>query len=490
MSSQTVQRVAIDLAIFLIALLGTHYAQNADRPITAVLVFLTGVIVIAFRSGLVSALIAAISASLVYNFLLSEPTFRFGITSADEAVPLIAFNVAACLAALMVGRLKDSARKAYEAQSESAFMLTVSDRLQSAVKVEEVETAVRGVIPRQGVTSVEIFLTRGKAYWRPSTGEVEFDTLKPLMEEEADTTTSRGKVVIVELEGARGSLGFVKFRLSEPLADRQGSSKLQSISAMLALAVERCLLLEELAEARARVRSEALKDALLSSVSHDLRTPITVIQAAAGALGSSQISLPPEESVRLLSSILEQCARLDRYTAELLDVGRIQAGIAEDRLETVNLTEIVGLAIKHTRAVHPQVTIERSLAPGPHYALANAAMLEQALVNLIDNAQKFGGDAGPVTVSLANDGSVAKIAITDRGPGIHAEEREQVFTRFFKGKRSGAKAGMGLGLYIAKGFIEAFDGAIAVESPLNGEHGTRVVVALPLCAPDEASMAA
>lgn len=490
MNTQAIQRIMIDLAIFLIALFGTHYAQSSDRPITAVLVFLTGVIVIAFRSGLVSALVAAICASLAYNFFLSEPTFRFGITSADEAVPLIAFNVAACLAALMVGRLKDSARKAYVAQSETAFMLTVSDRLQSAVKVEEVETAVRSVIPRQGVTSVEIFLTRGKTFWRPSTGEVEFDTLKPFIGDDADGAISRRKAVVVALEGARGQLGFVKFRLSDPLGDRQGLSRLQSISAMLALAVERCLLLEELAEARARVRSEALKDALLSSVSHDLRTPLTVIQAAAGALGSSQISLPPEEKARLISSILEQCARLDRYTAELLDVGQIQAGIAADRIETVNLTEIVGLAIKHTRTVHPHVTIERSLAQGPHYARANAAMLEQALINLIDNAQKFGGDAGPVIVSLANDGPAAKIAITDLGPGIHGDEREQVFTRFFKGKRSGAKAGMGLGLFIARGFIEAFGGTLAVESPLEGERGTRVVVTLPLVAPDEASMAA
>lgn len=483
-------RAAIDTVIFLIAVTGTYIAQISDRPITAVLVFVTGVILIAFRSGLFSALIAAVSASLIYNFFLSEPAFRFGITSADEAVPLVAFNVSALLAAIMVGRLKDSAKRAYEAQSETAFMLTVSDRLQSAVKVEEVETALRGVIPRQGVSSVEIFLTRGKSYWRPSTGEVEFDTLKPLLDLAGGNPGQRKKAVVIELSGARGSLGFVKFRLSDALPDRHNSSKLQSITAMLALAVERCLLLEELAEARARARSEALKDALLSSVSHDLRTPVTVIQAAAGALRSAEVNLPDDERARLLASILDQCARLDRYTAELLDVGQIQSGIAQERFETVSLVEITGLAIKHARAAHPDITIERSVAAGMHYVRANAPMLEQALYNLIDNAQKFGGQFGAIKVSLEAGDGIARFAVTDCGPGIHDADRKRVFTRFFKGEGSGSKAGMGLGLFIAKGFIEAFGGEIAVEAPFEDGKGTRVVVTLPLLAADEAMIAA
>ncbi|MDC8754748.1 ATP-binding protein [Erythrobacter sp. sf7] len=480
MKVRTLARTVLDSAIFGAAVFGTYIAQLAERPITAVLIFLTGVIVIAFRSGVVSALIAATTASLIYNFFLSGPAFRFGIASADEAVPLIAFNVSAVLAAIMVGRLKDSARKAYEAQSETAFMLTVSDRLQSAVKVEEVETALRGVIPRQGVMSVEIFLTKGKAYWRPSTGAVEFDTLKPLLDEDELRPAGQAKLAIIELNGARGSLGFVKFRLTDGILDRHASSKLQSIATMVSLAVERCLLLEELAEARARMRSEALKDALLSSVSHDLRTPITVIQAAAGALRSAEFNLPEEERGRLLSAILEQCGRLDRYTAELLDVGQIQSGIAEDRLEPVNLAEITGLAIKNARAAHPGVEVERLMSGENHFVRANATMLEQAIYNLIDNAQKFGGEAGPVTVALESDPTTATIVITDHGPGIFEEERERVFTRFFKGKRNGGKAGMGLGLFIAKGFVEAFGGSITIESPLDADRGTRIVVTLPV----------
>ena len=488
MNLLSVTRSLLDVSIFLVAVLGTYLAQTADRPITAVLVFLTGVIVVAFRSGLISALIAAISASLIYNFFLSEPTFRFGITSTDEAVPLLAFNISAIFAAALVGRLKDSAKKSYEAQSETAFLLTVSDRLQSAVKVEEVEAAVRGVIPRQGVTSVEIFLSRGSVYVRPSTGEVEFDTLRPILGELDHEIGAQ--VAVFELEGARGSLGMVKFVLGEAPADRQRLSKLQSITAMLALAVERCLLLEELAEAQAQTRSEALKDALLSSVSHDLRTPVTVIQAAAGALSSTQVRLPEPERAQLVTTILDQCARLDRYTAELLDVGHIQSGIAEDRMEIVDLTEIVGLAVKHARVAHPDVEIEKHVSQGPLQTRANGAMLEQALVNLIDNAMKFGGEAGPVSVRLDHEQDDARITVSDCGPGIALGEQEKVFSRFFKDERTAGKAGMGLGLFIAKGFVEAFNGSIAIESPHRGDGGTRMIVTLPLAAsnsPDQAS---
>ncbi|WP_394728909.1 ATP-binding protein [Altererythrobacter sp. GH1-8] len=489
MLSQTLLRVAVDCAIFLLAVGCTYAAQQADRPITAVLIFLTGVILIAFRSGLSSAIVAAIAASFVYNFFLSEPTFQFGITSADEAVPLIAFNIAALFAGALVGRLKDSALKAYNAQSETAFLLTVSDRLQSAVKLEDVEDAIRGIIPRQGVKTVEIFLARGKAFVRPSTGEVEFDQLKPFMEA-VEPEDKLGKPVFMELTGARGPLGLVKFRLADLPADRSLMPNLKSIAALLALAVERCLLLEEAAEAKAAARNEKLKDALLSSVSHDLRTPVTVIQAAAGALRSGQVSLGDDDRLRFLGSILEQCAKLDRYTSELLDVGQIQSGIAEDQFEIVDLTEIARLAMKQAKASHTSLKFEHNFSSEPAFVRANGTMLEQAIYNVIDNAQKFGGQNGPVRVNLVRDEDRVTISITDSGPGIFEHERPHVFTRFFKGGKDSSKSGMGLGLFIAKGFVEAFSGTISMESPLKGGNGTRVTIDLPLVQSPDAAAAA
>lgn len=119
----------LDCGLFFAATAGTHLAQVADRPITAVLVYLVGVILVAVHSGVYAALIAAFAASFVYNFLLSEPVFEFGVTTVDEAVPLIAFNVTALITGTLVGRLRDTANEAARAQSETAFLLTISDRL-------------------------------------------------------------------------------------------------------------------------------------------------------------------------------------------------------------------------------------------------------------------------------------------------------------------------------------------------------------------------
>lgn len=471
--------IGFNAAIFLAAAIGTHQAQSADRPITAVLIFLTGVILVSARSGVFGALFAAIAASVTYNFFLSEPVYQFGVTTADEIVPLAAFNISALVAGVLVGRLRDSANRAYLAQSETAFLLTVSDRLQSAISVEEVEAAIRGIIPTQGIRTVEIYLTHGNAYLRPTTGQIEFDQLQPFIGE-GGADISREKVVILELEGVRGSLGIVKFQVAGEGEYQAKLPNLQSIAALLALATERCLLLEEVTEAQALTRSEALKDALLSSVSHDLRTPVTVIQAAAGALNSKEVSLPVHDQQTLLAAIIDQCRKLDRYTAELLDVGQIQSGISGNQLETVDLHEIVQLAIKQARSAHPTIWIERNLQRGSVYVKANAAMLEQAVYNLIDNAYKFGGPESPILIELVPDGKRVTVSITDNGAGLEVQERERVFTRFFRGNAKPDKSGMGLGLFIAKGFVEAFSGTIEIESPIAQGKGSRLLIHLPL----------
>ncbi len=471
--------IAIDIAILLVATAATYFAQSLERPITAVLIYLTGVILIAVRSGLQRGLLGAIAASIAYNFFLSAPVFEFGVTTADEAVPLLAFNVTALVAGTVVGRLRDSATRARSAQAETAFLLTVSDRLQRALKVEEVEHAIRSILPTQGVTSVKLFMARGDIYVRPSTGEIETDRLKPLVEETGGDSGTR-RSVVVELEGARGSLGIVRFELAPRAGSKFALPDLQSIAALPALALERCLLLEEVAEAQINARSEALKDALLSSVSHDLRTPITVIEAAAGALASTQISLPEAERTTLLETIVDQCHRLDRYTSELLDVGRIQAGIPQASLRTVDFAEIVQLAARHATNLYPALALDRRVPGDPVLVMANGAMLEQAIFNVLDNAQKFAGTDGPVTLHLERDGRAAILSIADRGPGIPPDYRRRVFDRFFKHEGHSSRRGTGLGLFIAKGFVDAFGGTIEIVSPLEEGGGTRVTITLPL----------
>ena len=459
----------VTAGIFVVATVGTHLAQTVDRPITAVLIYLTGVIIIAVHSGMLAAIIGAVAASGIYNFFLSEPRFEFGVTTVDEAIPLIAFNATALLTGLLVGRLRDSVERARTAQTESAFLLTVSDRLQRALQVEDVEAAMRGLLPSQYIQSVKIFIADGDYYFRPSTGEIELCPMEPLLED-VGTNGKKGAIVL-ELVGARGPLGIVKFRTTEEYGSQSNLTDLQSVSALLALAIERCLLLEEVAETQLQARSEALKNSLFSSISHDLRTPITVMEAASGALSARDLDLSEEQRESLLSSIIEQCHRLDRYTTDLLDVGRIQAGLLPET-QTMDLNEIAMSAIRQIRAAHPTLDVRREFSADPAIIAGNPTLIEQAIANLLDNASKFANE-DPVTLSVKADDHFVELSITDRGSGIKTTDQERVFERFYKGKSEGTKAGSGLGLFIARGFVEACSGTLTVQSPVEGGRGTR-----------------
>ena len=476
--------ILVDITIFALATLGTYLAQSVDRPITAVLIYLSGVILIAAHSGLLHALCAALLASLTFNFFLNEPAFRFGITTADEAVPLIAFNLSAIVAGAMVGRLRDSTNLARSAQNETAFLLTVSDRLQRAIKIEDIESEVRSMLPTQRVEKVEIYLAQEDHYIRPATGVMRINRLEPLLNNDADHGGPKD-MVIVELLGSKAPLGIVKFCLTEDFSDRSGIPDLRSMSPLLAVAVERCILLKQISEVQASKRSEEIKDAIISSVSHDLRTPLTAIETAASALSSSEVTLQAEEQATLLKSILTQCGRLNRYTSDLLDMGKIQAGISRTHFETIELADVLNLAVNRANSgLIATTNIHRNFTRNALYVSANATMLEQAFFNIIENATKYGYGPGhktsQISVSLSAEADHGLVMVTDSGPGINKIDQANVFSRFFKSEAGKGQDGSGLGLFIAKGFVEAFAGEIAIASPLSSQGGTRMEVRLPL----------
>ncbi len=479
-------RAVLDIGIFVVAASATFIAQSVDRPITAVLIFLTGVIGIAVHSGLRNALVAAIAASLVYNYYLTGPDMAFQITSADELVPIVAFNISAIIAGIMVGRLKDAARRADVANTENAFLLSVSDRLQRAISVAQIESELQSVLPARNVLGVQIYLCIDGRYERPVTGEIlDPATMARAGDTQGDAPTSRN--LCFSLEGPHGELGVARFIAADGnIGDTDATvSSLGSMVSILALAVDRCALLEKVTESQANQRGEELKDAILSSISHDLRTPLTAIETAASALIASQVNLGQKDRDVLVHSIIEQCHRLDRYTCELLDIGKIQSGISESQLESVELGEIVQTSIKHALGAFPTVKFERSISQKPVFVIANAVMLEQALFNVIENACKFGGDKGPVSVDLHPAGDHAIIRICDAGPGIAEADRTRIFDRFFRSDTTRARRGSGLGLYIARGFIEAFSGTISVEQ-VASKGGATITITLPLAHEPEA----
>lgn len=467
--ANAVARWLLDAAILVAGTAGTYLAIDMDRPRTAALVYLLAVLVVGARSGLYRGLLAALIASFIYNFFLSEPVFRLGVTSLDELVPLLAFNATAVISGGLAGRLNDRAKAAQAAEAKNALLLELSDQLQRAITVADVESLARASLRAQGVQGLHI-----------ETG----DNLRPIalgaVEREAGATSATGGDAFFGLEGSGGQLGVVRFSLDGRAQDLRARPDLQAVSNLLALAIDRCLLLEQLSESRAAQRSEELKSALLSSVSHDLRTPLTAIEAAASSLRAFRHELAPDQEEEMLATIAEQCAKLNRYTANLLDMVRIQAGISDSQFAQVDLVEILGVALGSIRKHFPDQEIGKEVSVATALVSANAAMLEQVIFNLLENAVLHGDKDQPILVRLTLDSANGFLEITDSGPGISPVEQHRIFERFYRGRQAVQREGSGLGLYIARGFVEAFGGSIEVQSPVIGNSGTTVTVRLPL----------
>lgn len=467
-----------DTLVFALASSGTYLAQLEDRPITAVLVYLSGVLIVGARSGMYRGLIAAILASLAFNFFLSEPVFRFGASTLDEIVPLLAFNLSAIFSGALAGKLKDSAKAARAAEAENASLLRLSDKLQKAVGLEDLEQTICEPLSKFGIKDVELYVRRQNGLCRPSLGPGKVDTIADLLPtDEAKPTGPQFQVR--ELRGTDRELGFVKLT-SDRDRDDLLSRDLQPVANLLALAVERCLLLEELSEARAVQRSEELKDAILASVSHDLRTPLTAIEAAASSLASFNTGLSDGERRRMLETIGEQCSRLNRYTSNLIAMGRIQSGIPEKELAETDVVEILGVALGRLREKFPGQPIDKQVSVNSAVVNANGPMLEQAIYNVMENGIVHGPDDVALHIAVSRDEDNVCLSITDSGPGISDHDLPHVFERFYRSNLPAHRRGSGLGLYIARGFIEAFGGRIKVARSSGGEQGASVSIVLPL----------
>lgn len=437
-----------------------------------------GVTVIGAYAGLRGGLGAAILASGIYNFFLSEPVLEFSATSADEYVPLIAFNLTAIISGMLAGRLNDRARTAERAQGRINALLSISDQLQKAVTMTDIVSAMNGEWVSSWWKGFELYDVNGNF--------IPGSQLMPQWQDVARTVLAGREAELVEeqakayrLENTSGILGVAIFD-RWPEARHQPAVDMDALIALLSMAVERCMLLQQRSEAEAIRRSEAFKTALLSSLSHDMRTPLSAITASASSLISFSNDLEPDVRANMLKTIKEQCERLNRYTANLLDMGQLQAGISEDKLSDVDVIEILGVALgaaRTTSDIHP---ISKHFECSSAIVRANPVMVEQLLCNVIDNAARYSQNGEPIAVKASVSGENIRIDVIDQGCGIPAKDLPHVMERFYRSSRTKHLQGQGLGLSIARGFAEAFGGSVRVYSPHAGGPGTQVVVELPL----------
>ncbi|MEX2314400.1 MAG: ATP-binding protein, partial [Thermomicrobiales bacterium] len=235
-----------------------------------------------------------------------------------------------------------------------------------------------------------------------------------------------------------------------------------------ALAIERVRLIDQATQAAVLQRSDELKSALLSAVSHDLRTPLAAIKASATSLLQSDVEWSVEDTRDLLQAIDEETDRLTRIVGNLLDLSRIEAGVLRPERAWCDLGELIEETAGRLRAIVPSHPIQVSIGSDVPDAFIDYVEISQVLVNLLENAAKYSPAGAPIEISVERAGGQLVIAVADRGPGIPLGEEERIFEKFYRiASRRGA-AGAGIGLSICRGIIEAHGGRIWAEQRPEG----------------------
>jgi two-component system, OmpR family, sensor histidine kinase KdpD len=436
-------RLLVGMAASAGAVAVVSVAVYALRPVAPVVslgvLYLFAVLPIAALFGLRFAVLVSVVSMLTFNWFFLPPRHTFHLAESEDWVALAVYLVTAVSVSALAARARRRAAEAEDQRREAAFAAEVSALLLGQPSVEQQLPAIAVLTADLlGVTHCWI-------------------ELGPTREPAADEQ-------VRELETAGRHIGGVFFEAARTPDEAVVRRVIGVLGALLATAIER----EELS------RSDATKTAVLRSVSHDLRSPLTAIGTASEMLSDPQERLSAGDRDELLASIREQARRLDRLVSNLLDLSRLEAGAASPVAELWTVDELVGRALEAIGADGDRVVV--SLPEECPAVRADAAQLERVLVNLIENALRYSSSADSVDVRAVVDGGEVVVSVSDHGPGLERVDREAIFEPFRVGSGAGER-GSGLGLAIARGFASLNGGRLWVR--FTPGRGATFSLALP-----------
>ncbi|VVP05045.1 Sensor protein KdpD [Pseudomonas fluorescens] len=456
------------------------------------LVFLAAVLLVAVRSSLGPALTCAALSFLTYDFLFIPPNFSLSIQREEDVLTLLFFLLMAALTGNLAARQRRQLQALRDTQEETTELLDLSRKLTAATDRQAVVSAAAQHL--DGWTDLKVCLLDrdGDSGWKVETGG-------PLAFSEAERAAAEWSWQHDQPAGAgTGTLPFGRWwwwPLSVedgPLALLGVSAKegqalsgqrrrlLTALSQPLAQALARAQLAEDLEAARLHGETEQLRSALLASVSHDLRTPLTSMRGSIDSLLALGEAIPLEDRRELLEGTRDEAERLDRYIQNLLDMTRLGHGALKLARDWVSPADIVGSALNRLRAVLAPLQVSIEVPAQLPLLFVHAALIEQALVNVLENAARFSPVHGRLQLRVGADDSELFFSVSDEGPGIPEEERAKIFDMFYtaaRGDRGGQ--GTGLGLAICQGMVGAHGGRISVGDGIDG-RGTCITLHLPV----------
>ncbi|MGH8384609.1 MAG: ATP-binding protein [Pseudomonas sp.] len=456
------------------------------------LVFLAAVLLVAVRSSLGPALACAALSFLTYDFLFIPPNFSFSIQREEDVLTLLFFLLMAALTGNLAARQRRQMQALRDTQEETSELLDLSRKLTAATDRQAVVSAAAQHL--NGWSDLQLCLLNrdGQNGWKIETGG-------PLEFTEAERAAADWAWQHDQPAGAgTGTLPFGRWwwwplSVEEgPLAllgvcakegqtlSGQRRRLLTALSQPLAQALARAQLADDLEAARLHGETEQLRSALLASVSHDLRTPLTSMRGSIDSLLALGEAIPLEDRRELLEGTRDEAERLDRYIQNLLDMTRLGHGALKLARDWVSPADIVGSSLNRLRAVLAPLQVSTEVAPDLPLLFVHAALIEQALINVLENAARFSPSHGRLQLRAGVDDNELVFSVSDEGPGIPETERAKIFDMFYtaaRGDRGGQ--GTGLGLAICQGMVGAHGGRISVADGIEG-RGTCITLHLPL----------
>lgn len=433
-------------------------------------IFLAPILVSAVTLGTRPAFAAAALSFTIYNFYVVEPRFTFSLDSPQEYLTLAMFLVVAVLTGGLAGRVRDAAVQS-QARAQTLGALFEASRQLSATDQED---ALRAHLAEHIAAAAK--------------GEAEILHQGRVWVAAAEPAPDHAEWVSRPLIADGVEMGRARWRSAGTPA--RGAPEVQALVQVLvdvgAGAIARSRLAWEKGQIETVAHTEQLRTALLSSISHDFRTPLTAILTSISSLREFGDRFEPGVRDDLMSTIEEEADRLNRYVANLLSITKLESGALDVVCVPTPLGELLGRLVKRQRARAGDRTIVLKLEDTRLCVRGDAFLLEQALANVVENGLRYSPAGSTVEVRALGVGDRVRIEISDQGPGVPAAERERIFEKFYRVQGQGAgQPGTGLGLSIARGMVEAMDGTIAASVRKDGAPGLQMTVELPMVDSDE-----
>jgi two-component system, OmpR family, sensor histidine kinase KdpD len=440
-----------------------------------------------------------VASALCYNFFFTEPYYTFSIADPRNVIAVIFFTIVAIIVSNVAARARTLAVTAMARARTTESLYVFSRKLAGVGTLDDVlwatayQTAlmlkVRVVLLLPDHDSIAVM-----AGYPPEDNLDEADLAAAKWAWDHNRAAGRGadtlpgaKRLFLPMRTSRGAIGVVGIDSDKagPLLTPDQRRLLDALMDQAAVAIERVHLGEDLDEAERRVEADRLRSALLTSISHDLKTPLAAIIGAAGTLKGYARELDDRGRIELISTITEESERLNRFIANLLDMTKLETGSIKPNTAPHDVAEIVGSALERASKILAQHRVEIDIAPNLPMLELDPVLFEQALFNLLDNAAKYAPPGSVVTIQGWQEGNEVKLELTDEGSGIPPDELEHIFDKFHRVQKGDqVRAGTGLGLAISRGFVEAMGGSL-IAANRSDRSGAIFTITLPVPGPTE-----